>query len=132
MDLLCQTASLFLEKAQLPSTDAVSEISTDAKLRHVCYENGYWETINLENRSIGMVEYEIADLLFDAFCHTEGCGLSSLSRLLDIIPTNCNRLQVLSSLSYRLFYDAILHIVMRKGPIEEFLLALEFLSGLAK
>lgn len=132
IDLLYQTASLFLGKTQFPSTDAVSEINTDAKLRHICYENGYWETINLENRSIGMVEYEIADLLFDAFCHTEGCGLSSLSRLLDIIPTNCNCLQVLSSLSYRLFYDAILHIVMRKGLIDEFLLALEFLSGLAK
>lgn len=130
-DLLRQAVACFLKNTPLPPADVVSEINTDTELRHICQENEHWETIDLENRSIGMVEYEIADLLFDVFCHTERCGLNSLSRLLDIIPTNCDRLQVLSSLSYRLFYDAVLHIVMRKGPVEEFLSALELLSGLA-
>lgn len=128
MEALRRSACHFREKTPLPPADAYMEINIGTKLRHICLENGQWQTINWENPAIGVVAYEIADLIFDVFCHTEGHDLNNLARTMKMTLVGCDRTQAVSALAYRLFYDAVLHLVMRRGAVEELLRALEFLS----
>ena len=128
MEFLSRISLCYREKTTLPPVDALVEINTDTELRHICLDNGQWQTIDWENRSMGIVEYEIADLIFDVFCHTKRFDLNILSTSIEMLSAGCDRFQIVSSLAYRLFYEAVLHIVMKRAPVKEFLDALELLS----
>lgn len=128
MERLQRIVHHFSQRTQLPSTASIVEINTDTELRHICLDKGQWREIDLENRSIGIVEYEIADLIFDIFCRSSPEDPFVWRGLMELLPKSCDRLQVLSSAAYRLFYDTVLDIVMGTGSVQAYLAALEYLS----
>lgn len=120
---------VFAQAAQLPGADVLWEIDTDTELRHICQADGKWKMIDRENRSIGIVEYEIADLLVDMFLQSDECIHTFWPAVIQqAASAGYDSLQIISSAAYRLFYDAILYLVMENRTVERFLSALEFLA----
>lgn len=132
MERLQHVVHRFSRRTPLPPATAIVEINTDTELRHVCLYNEQWHVIDRENRSIGIVEYEIAYLIFDVICRSPPEDPFAWRRLMKSVPDGCDRLQVLSCAAYRLFYDTVLGIVMGTGPVEAYFSALEYLSDLCE
>ena len=120
----------YSQRTSLPSATSIVEINTDMELRHICIDDGKWRTIDFENRSIGIVEYEIANLLFEFFSRSISENQLSWCKLMELLPEGCDQSQVLSLAAYRLFYETVLSIVMGTGCVEEYLSAIECLSEL--
>lgn len=119
----------FSSVSKLPATDFLREINTDTELRHIHQMHGKWRMVDRENRSIGMVESEIADLLVDMFLQSDEPAFTFWPDIIEqSVSTVYDRSEIISSAAYRLFYDAVLYIVMRRGPVERFLSTLEFLA----
>lgn len=119
----------FTPAAKLPVSGLLREINTDTELRHIHLAHGKWKIIDRENRSIGIVEYEIADLLVDMFLQSDEPAFTFWPAAVEqTLSAAYDRSQIISSAAYRLFYDVVLCIVMKKGPVEHFLSALEFLA----
>jgi len=129
MNRLQTVMQSFSVSAKLPAADLLREINTDTELRHIYQVHGEWKMVDLENRSIGIVEYEIADLLVDMFLQSDEPAFTFWPAIIDqTISIAYDRSQMISSAAYRLFYEAVLYIVMRREPVERFLSALEFLA----
>lgn len=104
------------------------EITSDISLQHIMLDNEKISHIDRERRTIGQVEYMIADFLLDIL--TKDVKDSSdtwLSLLNTKIPQHCNKKQIVESLSYKLFYRAIMESVLQREVALPYLEALDTL-----
>lgn len=129
MNLLQTYIQNFTLTSKLPAADLLREINTDIALRHIYLEHGKWKMIDRENRSIGIAEYEMAALLVDMFLQSDESASTLWPDVIERkISAVYDRSQLVSSAAYRLFYDVVLSIVMKKGPVQRFISALDFLN----
>ena len=90
------------------------EITSDISLQHIMLDNGKITFIDREKRTIGQVEYMIADLLLDIIiCEINVSSNTWITLLKHHIPQNCNKKQIIESLAYKLFFNTILESVMQ-------------------
>lgn len=132
MEQLRHICQKFALASQLPPMTQLRE--TDAKLAlwQICREDDRWRITNREHRCIGIVEYEIAGFLFALFQESKGQDLESWYEFVrTALPQNYDTAQMLSSLTYRMFYEVILHSVMEDRTVEPLLTAMEYLSEIA-
>ena len=123
--------NLFSETVKLPFNSNWYEITSDISLQHIMLDNGKISFIDRERRTIGQPEYMIADFLLDIL--TKDIKDSSntwLSLLNNEIPHNCNKKQIVESLSYKLFYRTILESVLQNKVILPYLEALDILLSM--
>ena len=87
--------------------------------------------IDREKRTIGQVEYMIADFLLDVLIHEPKDSSDKwLILLSNNIPQNCNKKQIIESLAYKLFFTTILESVMQNEVVLPYLDALNILLHL--
>lgn len=129
---LSDISRFFSDRVFLPAEDSIVEINTDTEMRHICKCCGQWKVIDRENRAIGTIECEIADLFFDIFCHSEDDSFNIWCVLLELVSGRFDCFQIVSSIAYRIFYDTILHIIMMTGSVEKELSTMEFLIDFSK
>lgn len=104
------------------------EITSDISLQHIMLDNGKITFIDREKRTIGQVEYMIADLLLDIIiCEINVSSNTWITLLKHHIPQNCNKKQIIESLAYKLFFNTILESVMQNEVNPSYLEALNTL-----
>ncbi len=104
----------FSHVVKLPLNINWYEITSDISLQHIMLDNGNLNLIDREKRTIGQVEYMIADLLLDIIIGEKKVSSNTWITLLEQhIPQNCNKKQIIESVSYKLFFNTILESVMQ-------------------
>ena len=107
------------------------EITSDISLQHIMIDNGKINLIDRERRTIGQVEYMIADFLLDILTKDiESSSDTWLFLLNNGLPKDCNKKQLVESLSYKLFYRTILESVLQNKVILPYLDALDTLLSI--
>lgn len=121
----------FASVSQLPPVTKLRETDAELVLQQICREQGRWRIITREHRSIGIMEYEIAGFLFALFQQSKNQKPEPWYKSINnTFPPDCDMAQMVSSLAYRMFYDAVLHSVMGDSIVEPLLNAMEFLSDI--
>lgn len=138
-DILCKadinslTLSInhFAKLTPLPSAQDLTRINTDIELCHLCFTQGKWGLVDLEKESIGLVEYEIANFLFDIICSQPHLA-EPFWKLInnEKISYSIDKTQLISSLAYRLFYNSVKYLVMDNSIPERLLTILNNLREL--
>ena len=86
----------FSHVVKLPLNINWYEITSDISLQHIMLDNGNLNLIDREKRTIGQVEYMIADLLLDIIIGEKKVSSNTWITLLEQhIPQNCNKKQIL-------------------------------------
>jgi len=92
-------------------------INTDIKFKHFLYDKDTLELVDLEKSSIGSIESELADLLYNYWYTTDrDCALSEL---LSFLPEEIDVRKVISHMAHICFYDIQVNTVMH-GSIPDF------------
>lgn len=118
-DFLQTVCDSFSQKSELPLMSSLVEITGDICLQHILFDNGEMCLIDRERRTIGIVEYMIADILLDIMIQEiDNSSKEWMELLNNKMPKNCNCKQVVCSLAYKLFYRTILEKVMYRGSIK--------------
>lgn len=131
MERLQHIYGKFASASQLPPMAQLRETDAELVLQQICREQGRWQITTRENRSIGIMEYEIAEFLFALFQQLKDQKIETwYESIKNMLPSDCDMAQLVSSLAYRMFYDAVLHSVMEDSTVEPLLNAMEFLSGI--
>lgn len=115
-------------RAELPPVEKLREINADTELRHIMQIDGRWVVIDREHRTIGTSETQVAACLFSWFLRDPQAAWNWGDVFDGRCPEGCDQAELLLALSYRLFYDATMHAVLRDAAIEPFLNALEGLT----
>jgi len=116
LQMICK---YFLQNASYDVKDNLKSINTDVKFKHFMFNNEHLEIIDLEKSSIGNVESELADLLYD-YWHTLNKG-NCLSELLIFLPKKINKYKILSHMAHICFYDIqVITVMQRIVPKLEF------------
>lgn len=121
----------FSNAVGLPFNANWYEITSDISLQHIMLDNGKINLIDREKRTIGQVEYMIADFLLDVLIHEiKDSSDKWLILLNNEIPQNCNKKQIIESLAYKLFFTTILKSVMQNEVVLPYLDALNTLLNI--
>lgn len=108
-------------------------INTDTELKHFMLNGDCIEMIDFERCSIGYKENEIACLLYDYLLSNEIVfEKNKIEQLLSYIPSELNLKTVLIDMSYRIFYDMQVQVVMRDQSIIKLNSWLEILFSIIK
>jgi len=119
----------FSEKVELHVNATWYDITFDIGLQHIMLEDGKINYIDRERRTIGLVEYMIADFLLDILTDKADYSLW-LTLLNEEMSKDCNKKEIIESLAYKLFYKTILESVLHQGKIDQYLDALKILLHL--
>ena len=126
---LYEICNLFSSAVELPFNENWYEITSDISLQHIMLDNYKISFIDRERRTIGQVEYMIADFLLDVLIHEiKDSSDKWLILLNNEIPKNCNKKQIIESLAYKLFFTTILESVMQNELVIQYLDVLNILS----
>lgn len=121
----------FSNAVELSFNENLYEITSDISLQHIMLDNYEISLIDREKRTIGQVEYMIADFLLDVLIHEPKDSSDKwLILLSNNIPQNCNKKQIIESLAYKLFFTTILESVMQNEVVLPYLDALNILLHL--
>lgn len=121
----------FSKMVELPYNTDWYEITSDISLHHIMLDKGKINYIDRERRTIGKNEYMIADFLLDILVNEiKSSSNEWLTLLNDKIPQNCDKKQIVESLSYKLFYRTILESVMHNDVMLPYLEALDILLAM--
>ena len=124
-------AMSFSNASELPKIHNWYEITSDVGLKHIVLDNDRMHLIDREKRTIGIVEYVIADFLLDLYLQdNEGNAIVCFNLLAESIPSQCNKKHVIDSLAYKLFYELVLCIVLRNGSVDSHFNMLKVLQEL--
>lgn len=130
MERLQRIYGKFASASRLPPVSQLKEINAELVLLQICGEQDHWRITARDNRSIGIMEYEIAGFLFALFQQSKDQEPEAwYESIKNTLPPNCDMAQMAPSLGYRMFYEAVLHSVMGDSTVEPLLNAMEFLSG---
>ena len=119
----------FSEKVELHVNATWYDITFDIGLQHIMLEDAKINYIDRERRTIGLVEYMIADFLLDILTDKADYSLW-LTLLNEEMSKDCNKKEIIESLAYKLFYKTILESVLHQGKIDQYLDALKILLHL--
>lgn len=123
--------NLFSKSVELPFNANWYEITSDISLQHIMMDNCTISFIDREKRTIGQIEYMIADFLLDILIHEiKDSSNTWLILLNNEIPQNCNQKQIIESLTYKLFFKTILESVMQNEVVIPYFEALNTLLHL--
>lgn len=127
-EFLHNVCNLFSKKVKLSLNSNWYEIISDISLEHIMLDNEKICLIDRERRTIGRIEYMIADLLLDILAKGVKDSSNTWIYLLNNeLPPNCCKKQIVESLSYKLFYRLILESVLQNEVITPYLEALNIL-----
>lgn len=108
-------------------------INTDTELKHFMADGEYLEMIDFERCSIGNKENEIACLLYDYLFKTNTVlRKNNIEHILINIPSELNRRTVLIDMSYRIFYEIQVQIVMDSKFVDNLNSCLDILYSIVK
>ena len=109
----------FLQAASFDTKENLRNINADIEFKHFMFDNGNIEMVDLEKNSIGIIESELADLLYD-YWYILDKG-NCISELLVFLPQKVNKHKVLSYIAHICFYDIQVKTVMQRTvPGREF------------
>lgn len=129
MARLRRICDIFKSKTIFPQPQQLREINTDSTLHHIMRIDDHWEVFDREHRTIGTPENQVASFLFSLFVRDSQFSQNWGGVFEENCPEGCNYNELLAALSYRLFYDAVMHAVLRDTAIEPYLHALEGLMA---
>ena len=119
MACLKSLVMFFSDTSELPAMSNWFEITSDVGLSHIMLDNNRMYLIDREKRTIGISEYVVADFLLDLYLQDEkGNSVVCAKLLAECIPPQYHKKHVIDSLAYKLFYELVLCIVLRNGPID--------------
>lgn len=119
MSCLKSLVIFFSDASELPAMSNWFEITSDVGLNHIMLDNNSMYLIDREKRTIGISEYVVADFLLDLYLQDEkGNSVVCAKLLAESIPSQYRKKHVIDSLAYKLFYELVLCIVFRNGPID--------------
>lgn len=130
-EFLNNVCNLFSTTVELSLNSNWYEIISDISLEHIMFDNNKMCLINREKRTIGHIEYMIADFLLDILTkELENSSNTWLYLLNNKLPQSCCKKQIVESLSYKLFYRTILESVLQNEVITPYLEALNILLSM--
>lgn len=115
----------FRSKATIPSVNRLREINADSEMQHIVQIGSKLSLIDREHRTIGTPENQISALLFSWFVQNQQSTRDWEEIVNKQYLKHSDKAELLSALSYRLFYDAIKHAVLQDIAIDPYLAALE-------
>lgn len=116
---LSSLVTFFSNTSTLPTMHEWCEITSDVGLKHIVHDNNHMHLIDREKRTIGIVEYIIADFLLDLYLLDNKENVRVCFELLsESLPSQCNKKQIIDSLAYKLFYELVISSVLRNGTVD--------------
>lgn len=129
-DLLFSIYNTFSHKTSLIENIQWCEINSDITLEHIMLDNGKYCMIDREKRTIGIVEYMIADIILDIYIQNN-CSIQKwIAFVNSIIQDHFDIKQIVESLAYKLFYRVIIECTLNLNNSSRYFDALKILNDI--